>query len=143
MQKANPNCVKERNVLVRYVNQKKILPVLKGETQARRLSFPYVGSTKAKLRYKINNYKSIHSKLRKKYVEKVLAFAIKKIELKQEFSQVRNFQKVNLRVALLYQVEDLDSPREKELYRMNRFKSWALKDLNVREVYEAYNLAKK
>ena len=82
--------MKKRNVLVRYVNQKKILPILKGETQGRRLSFPYVGSTKANLRYKIHNYRSILRKLRKKYVEKVLACAIKKIELKQEFSQVRN-----------------------------------------------------
>ena len=32
--------------------------------------FPYVGSTKTKFRYRINNYKSIHRKFRKKNVEK-------------------------------------------------------------------------
>ena len=39
--------------------------------------FPYVGSTKAKFRYRINNYKSTHQKFRKKYVEKDLAVVIK------------------------------------------------------------------
>ena len=47
--------------------------------------FPYVGSTNTKLRYRINNYKSTHRKLRKKYVEKDLAIVIKKSELKQKF----------------------------------------------------------
>ena len=47
-------------------------------------SFPYVGSTKTKFRYRINNYKSTHRKFRKKYVEKDLAIVIKKSELKQK-----------------------------------------------------------
>ena len=46
--------------------------------------FPYVGSTKTKFRYRINNYKSTHRKFRKKYVEKNLAIVIKKSELKQK-----------------------------------------------------------
>ena len=46
--------------------------------------FPYVGSTKTKFRYRINNYKSTHRKFRKKYVEKDLAIVIKKSELKQK-----------------------------------------------------------
>ena len=45
---------------------------------------PYVGSTKTKFRYRINNYKSTHRKFRKKYVEKDLAIVIKKSELKQK-----------------------------------------------------------
>ena len=44
--------------------------------------FPYVGSTKTKFRYRINNYKSTHRKFRKKYVEKDLAIVIKKSENK-------------------------------------------------------------
>ena len=46
--------------------------------------FPYIGSTKTKFRYRINNYKSTHRKFRKKYVEKDLAIVIKKSELKQK-----------------------------------------------------------
>ena len=46
--------------------------------------FPYVGSTKTKFRYRINNYKSTHRKFRKKYVEKDLAIVIKKSALKQK-----------------------------------------------------------
>ena len=41
------------------------------------LHFPYVGSTKTKFRYRINDYKSTHRKFRKKYVEKDLAVVIK------------------------------------------------------------------
>ena len=37
------------------------------------------------------------------------------------------------------QVEDLESPRKKELYWINRLNAWAPIGLNVREVYEAYN----
>ena len=47
-------------------------------------SFSYVGNTKTKFRYRINNYKSTHRKFRKKNVEKDLA--IQKTELKQEMS---------------------------------------------------------
>ena len=46
--------------------------------------FPYVGSTKTKFRYRINNCKSTHRKFRKKYVEKNLAIVIKESELKQK-----------------------------------------------------------
>ena len=45
---------------------------------------PYVGSTKTKFRYRINNYKSTHRNFRKKYVEKDLVIVIKKSELKQK-----------------------------------------------------------
>ena len=31
--------------------------------------FPYVGSSKTKFKYRINNYKSTHRKFRKKYIE--------------------------------------------------------------------------
>ena len=48
--------------------------------------FPYVGSTKAKFRYRINVYKSTYRKFRKKYVEKELAIVIKKSELKKCFT---------------------------------------------------------
>ena len=44
--------------------------------------FLYVGSTKNKLSYRINNYKSTHRKFRKKYVEKDQAIVIKESELK-------------------------------------------------------------
>ena len=46
--------------------------------------FPYVGSTKTKLRYRINNYKSTHTKFRKKYAEKDLAIVIRESELMQK-----------------------------------------------------------
>ena len=48
------------------------------ECKQRQYRFPYEGSTKAKFRYRINNYKSTHRKFRKKYVEKDLAIVIKK-----------------------------------------------------------------
>ena len=106
--------------------------------------FPYVGSTKTKFRYRINNYKSTHRKFRKKYVEKDLAILIKKSELKQ-----KNFHEhycseghqgiENWSVTLIDQVEDLDPLRKKELYWINRLNTWAPFGLNVREVYEAYN----
>ena len=48
--------------------------------------FPYVGSTKTKFSYRINNYKSAHRKFRKKHTEKDLADVIKKSELKQKLS---------------------------------------------------------
>ena len=44
--------------------------------------FPYVGSTKTKFRYRINNYKSTHRKFRKKYVNKDLAIVIKESVIK-------------------------------------------------------------
>ena len=40
--------------------------------------FPYVGSTKTKVSYRINNYKSTHRNFRKKHVEKDLETVIKK-----------------------------------------------------------------
>ena len=45
--------------------------------------FSYVGSTKTKFMYRINNYKSTHTKFQKKSVEKDLAIVVKKSELKQ------------------------------------------------------------
>ena len=106
--------------------------------------FPYVGSTKTKFRYRINNYKSTHRKFRKKYVEKDLAIVIKKSELKQklfhEYYCSEGHQGIeNWSVTLIDQVEDLDSLRKKELYWINRLNTWAPFGLNVREVYEAYN----
>ena len=56
--------------------------------------FPYVGSTKTKFRYRINNYKSTHRKFRKKYDEKYLAIVIKKSELKQKCFTNTTVQKV-------------------------------------------------
>ena len=87
--------------------------------------FPYEGSTKTKLRYRINNYKSTHRKFRKKYVEKDLAIIIKKSELKQKLFHKHYCSEghpgiENWRVTLIDQVEDLDSPRKKELYWINR-----------------------
>ena len=46
--------------------------------------FPYVSNTKTKFRYRINNCKSSHRKVRKKYVEKDLVIVIKKSNLKQK-----------------------------------------------------------
>ena len=107
--------------------------------------FPYVGSTKTKFRSRINNYKSTHRKFRKKYVEKDLTVLIKKSELKQKlFHQYycseghQGIEKWS--VTLIDQVED---KRKKELYWINRLNTWAPNGLNVREVYEAYNLVKK
>ena len=83
--------------------------------------FPYVGSTKTKCRYRINNYKSTHRKFRKKYVEKYLAIVIKKSELKQKLFHEHYCSEghqgiENLSVLLIDQVEDLDSLKKKELY---------------------------
>ena len=106
--------------------------------------FPYVGSTKTKFRYRINNYKSTHRKFRKKYVEKDLAIVIKKSELKQKLFHEHYCSEghqgiENWSVTVIDQVEDLDSLRKKELYWINRLNTWAPFGLNVREVYEAYN----
>ena len=106
--------------------------------------FPYVGSTKTKFRYRINNYKSTHRKFRKKYVEKDLTVVIKKSELKQKLFHEHYCSEghqgiENWSVTLIDQVEDLDSLRKKELYWINRLNTWAPNGLNVREVYEAYN----
>ena len=49
--------------------------------------FPYVGRTKTKFRYRINNHNSTHRKFRNKYVEKDLVIVIKKTELKQKLSK--------------------------------------------------------
>ena len=46
--------------------------------------FPFVGITKTKFKYRINNYKSTHRKFKKKYAEKDLAIEIKKSESKQK-----------------------------------------------------------
>ena len=106
--------------------------------------FPYVGSTKTKFRYRINNYKSTQRKFRKKYVKKDLAIVIRKSELKQKLFHghycCKGHQGIeNWSVTLINQVEDLDSLRKKELYWINRLNTWAPNGLNVREVYEAYN----
>ena len=42
----------------------------------------------------------------------------------------------NWGVTVIDQVEDLDSLRNKELYWINRFNTWAPNNLNAREVYE-------
>ena len=57
--------------------------------------FPYVGSTKTKFRYRLNNCKSTDRKFRKKYVEKDLTTVIKKSKLKQKlFHKHYTVQKV-------------------------------------------------
>ena len=106
--------------------------------------FPYVGSTKTKFRYRINNYKSTHRKFRQKYVEKDLAIVIKKSELKKKLFHKHYCSEghqviENWSVTLIDQVEDLDLLRKKELYCINRLNTWTPNGLNVREVYEAYN----
>ena len=106
--------------------------------------FSYVGSTKTKFRYRINDCKSTHRKFRKKYVEKDLTIIIKKSELKQKLFHEHycseGHQRIkNWSVTLIDQVEDLDSPKKKKRYWINRLKTWSPSGLNVREVYEAYN----
>ena len=49
--------------------------------------FPYVGRTKTKFRYRINNHKSTHRKFRNKYIEKDLVIVIKESDLKQKRSK--------------------------------------------------------
>ena len=110
--------------------------------------FPYVGSTRTKVRYKINNYKSTHTKFRKIYVEKGLGIVSKKSELKQKLFHERycseGHQDIeNLSLTLIDQVDDLDSLRKKEPYWINRLNIWAPDGLNVRELYDAYNCVKK
>ena len=46
--------------------------------------FSYIGRSRTKFRYRINNYKSTHRKFRKKYVEKGPPIVIKKSELNQK-----------------------------------------------------------
>ena len=106
--------------------------------------FPYVGSTKTKFRYRINNYKSTHRKFSKKYAEKDLAIVIKKSKLKQKLFHEHfcseGYQGIeSWSVTLIDQVEDLDLLRKKELHWINRLNTWGPNDLNIREVYEAYN----
>ena len=106
--------------------------------------FPYVGSTKTKFRYRINNYKSTHRKFRKKYVEKDLAIVIKKSKLKQKLFHEQYCSQVhqeieNWSVTLTDQVEDLDLLRKKDLYWIKRLNTYAPNGLDVREVYEGYN----
>ena len=86
--------------------------------------FPYVGSTKTKFRYRINNYKSTHYKFRKKYVEKDMAIVIRKSELKQKLFHERYYSEgqqgiENWSVTLIDQVKNLDLLRKKELYWIN------------------------
>ena len=45
----------------------------------------------------------------------------------------------NCSITLIDQVEDLGSLRKKELYWINRLKTWATNGLNVTKVYETYN----
>ena len=110
--------------------------------------FPYIGSTKTKCRYRINNYKGTHGKFRKKYVEKYLAIVIKKSELKQKLFHKHYCSEghqgiEHLSVLLVDQVVGLDSLKKKELYWTNSLNIWVRNGLNVREVYEAYNWVKK
>ena len=62
--------------------------------------FPYVGSTKTKFRYRINNYKSTHRKFRKKYFEKDLTVVIKKSELKKNCFRKTTVQKVTKKLKI-------------------------------------------
>ena len=106
--------------------------------------FPYVGSTKTKFRYRINNYKSTHRKFRKRYVEKDLTIVINKSELKQKLFQEHYCSEghegiENWSITLIDQVEDLDSLRKKELYWIKKLNTWDPNGLKVCEVYEAYN----
>ena len=106
--------------------------------------FPYIGSTKSKFNYRINNYKSTHRKFRKKDVEKDLPIVIKKSELNQKLLHEHycsdGHQGIeNWSVTVTDQVESLDSLRKKELYWIKRLKTWVRNGLNVREIYEAYN----
>ena len=110
--------------------------------------FPYLGSTKIKFNYRINNYKSTHRKFRKKYVAKNLTLLIKKSELKQTLCQEhycsKGHQEIeNLIVTLIDQAEDLDLLRKKELYWINSLNTWSSNGLNVTEIYEIYNCVKK
>ena len=57
------------------------------------VNIAYVGSTKTKFMYRINNYKSIHTKFQKKSVEKDLAIVVNKSELKQIVSLSLLFKK--------------------------------------------------
>ena len=106
--------------------------------------FPYLGSTKAKIRYRINNYKSTHREFRKKCVEKDVTIVIKKSELKEKLSHEHycsegNQGIENCIVTLVDQVEDLDSQRKKEMYWINRLNTWTPNGLNETKVYEADN----
>ena len=49
----------------------------------------------------------------------------------------------NWSVSLIDQVKDLNSLKKKELSLIDSLKAWDPNDLNLREVYEAYNLDKK
>ena len=49
----------------------------------------------------------------------------------------------NWSVSLIDQVKDLNSLKKKELSLIDSLKAWDPNDLNLREVYEAYNLGKK
>ena len=74
--------------------------------------FPYVGNTKTKVRYRINNYKSTHRKFRKKSVENDLTIVIKKSELKQKLFHKHYYSEghpgiENWNVTHNDQVEDL------------------------------------
>ena len=94
--------------------------------------------------YKINNYKSTHRKFTEKYDEKDLAIVINKSELKQKLFHEHNCSEghqgiENWSVALIDQVEDLDSFRKKELSWINWLNTSAPNGLNVRDVYESYN----
>ena len=80
--------------------------------------FPYVGTTKTKFRYRINNHKTTYKMFPKEYVEKELAIVIKKSELKQKLFHERYCSEgdqgnENWSVTLINQVEHLDSLRKK------------------------------
>ena len=76
--------------------------------------FPYVGSIKAKFRYRINIWQSTNRKFRKKYVEKDLEIVIKKCDLKQKlfhehYCSEGHQETENLSVTLIDKAEDLGS----------------------------------
>lgn len=82
------------------------------------MCFPYVGGTKYNFKCRINNSKSTHRMLRKKYFEKDLAIVIKESELKQklfheDFCSEGHQGIENWNVILVEQLEDLDSLRKK------------------------------
>ena len=99
MWKADPNCAGERNVLLRYGNELMTLSILKEERHSETFNilyylantilldcnsdhvtylfecrqsqshFPYVGCTKTKFWYRINNYKSTNTAVCRSVVE--------------------------------------------------------------------------
>ena len=113
------------NILKRLLDCNSNNVIYLSECKQCQYRFPYVGSTETKFRYRINNYNSTHTKSRKKYVEKHVAIAINKSELKQNLFHKHYCSEghrgiENWSVTLIDQLEDLDSLRKTELYWINR-----------------------